>query len=280
MELTKESSLVKTILEYAGGTTGKIVILPTASNMGKEVGAMYTDFFSELCDDVTYHLIDTRDDAHGPELLRNLSDASLIFFTGGDQLKITSLLGGSPVMEIVRKARSNNVLVAGTSAGATAMSNTMITYGPADSMLKGNLKMSPGMGLVENIVIDSHFVKRGRISRLLHMVAQNPGMLGVGLSEDTGILVDPDSRLFEVLGSRQVVVVDGRKIRHANIAAVRDNRPFSVTDVRVHVLGPKYRYNYQSHEITIPVQENYDLGLEKPSELGDLPYRPMDMNDW
>ncbi|MHA2503009.1 MAG: cyanophycinase [Candidatus Kariarchaeaceae archaeon] len=280
MELTSDSPLVEAIVKYSGGKQGKIVILPTASSHGHEVGQLYLEVFSEFCDSVSYHVIDTREDAHDQEVIEDIETASGLFFTGGDQLKITSLLGGSPIMSIVREAQQRSIFVAGTSAGAAAMPDTMITYGPADSMLKGNLKMSPGIGLVSHMVIDSHFVKRGRISRLLHLVSTNPGTMGVGLSEDTGILIYPNKDYFEVVGSRQVVLVDGRRSRHANIASIRDQQPFSVTDVKVHVLGPKYGYDYREHEIRIPTDDQYSDHMKVPREVAEMPYRPLNDHDW
>jgi cyanophycinase len=229
---------------------------------------------------VSYHVIDTREDAHDHACVENIETANGIFFTGGDQLKITSLLGGSPIMDIVKKAQAQSIFIAGTSAGAAAMPETMINYGAADSMLKGNVKMSPGIGLVNNMVIDSHFVKRGRISRLMYLVSTNPGIMGVGLSEDTGILIYPNKKYFEVIGSRQVVLVDGRRSRHANIASIRDQQPFSVTDVKVHVLGPQYGYYYEKHEIRVPPEGKYSDGLEVPREVADMPYRPLNDHDW
>jgi cyanophycinase len=275
MELSASNPLVQLFIEKSGGKSGKITVLPTASDYGRKVGDLYTEMFSELCDDVMPYLIEKRTDAERPDLLRRLEDSTGIFFTGGDQLKITSLLGGSSVMKFLIKAKNNGVFIAGTSAGASAMPETMISWGVADTILKGNLQMSPGMGLVRNMVIDSHFIKRGRISRLFNLVAQNPGKLGVGLAEDTGILIDSSSDRphFKVVGKRQVTIVDGSEVDHTNIASVREGHPFSITNVRVHLLGHGYEYHCLTKSITIP--EKSELSDEVVSvEVYDLPYKP------
>jgi len=158
------------------------------------------------------------------------------------------------------------------------LTHTMISWGRADRMVKGNLQMAPGMGLVEGMVIDSHFVKRGRISRLMHLAAENPGILGVGLAEDTGILITitPDVAEFVVIGSRQVVLVDGKEVIHSNMPKIPENYPFSVTNVRVNILGPGYRFNLHTHEI-IPSTEKIQIAMHEPEKISDLPYRPITM---
>lgn len=276
MELSMDNPLVKKFIELANGKNAKITILPTASDLGEEVGALYAETFREFCPDTEYFVIDERKDAESPALLRRLKRSTGVFFTGGNQLRITSLLGGSKVMKLLREGSKRGIIIAGTSAGATAMSSTMISWGRADIMLKGNLQMSPAMGLINNMVIDSHFVKRGRISRLLHVVAQHPGILGIGLAEDTGILLNSISNphVFDVVGSRQVIVVDGRDIKHSNMPQLSEHLPYSVTDVRVHVLGPNYSYDYLNHLVIPPENIEQITKISKPSlDVKEMPYR-------
>jgi cyanophycinase len=275
MALTDQNPLIKTFTDLSRGQRGTITILPTASDYGEEMGSLYLDIFKQFCPDVEYHILNERKDADNEELIRRLRRSTGIFFTGGDQLRITSLLGGSKVMKILHQTERQGIIVAGTSAGASAMSNTMISWGRADKMTKGNLQMSPGLGLIKNIVIDSHFVKRGRITRLLHVVAQNPGILGVGLTEDTGILLDrgKTQREFTVIGSRQVFIVDGQNIEHSNMAKITENHPFSVTNVSVHSLGPGYSYNFDTHQITYPEVDNKQMKIRN-QKLSDKPYIP------
>jgi cyanophycinase len=273
MELSKTNPLVTLFIEKSGGRKGIITILPTASDFGQQVGILYLEAFRELCDDVEYFLIENRSDAENPTLLAHLEKSTGVFFTGGDQLKITSLLGGSSVMKFIRKAKEKKIFIAGTSAGASAMSETMIAWGPSDSMAKGTLQMSPGIGLIRRLVIDSHFVNRGRISRLFQLIAQHPGMLGVGLAEDTGILIDlsEEEPKFLVVGSRQVVLVDGRGISHTNIASVDENQPFSLLNVQVHILGPGYAYNCNTNQVIIP---KVSPALKQESKASELPFKP------
>ncbi|MHA2031511.1 MAG: cyanophycinase [Candidatus Kariarchaeaceae archaeon] len=276
MELSSKNPIVRKFVELAGGKAAKITILPTASDYGHEIGPLYKDAFLELCDDVDFFIIDDRNDADDEKCLNRLKDATGVFFTGGNQLRITSLLGGSQFIKILRSKIEDGIIVAGTSAGASAMSNTMITWGRADEMVKGNLQLSPGLGFIANMVIDSHFVKRGRISRLLHLVALNPGSLGIGLAEDTGILVSKDQSypFLEVIGSRQVILVDGRSITHSNIANVKGKRPYTVTDVKVHVLGPQYKYDFDNHDIIIPDSIDDKYEVQEPTMVSELPFKP------
>ncbi|MCH8905971.1 MAG: cyanophycinase [Candidatus Heimdallarchaeota archaeon] len=274
MELRPKNPLVKTFIDYSGGHKAKITVLPTASDFGREVGSLYRDAFLKYTDDVKYFLIDKREDANDQELCEWLTESTGVFFTGGNQLRITTLLGGSEVEKIIRKKIDQGIMLAGTSAGASVMSSTMITWGRADRMVKGNLQMSPGMGWIRGMVIDSHFVKRGRISRLLHLVSEHPGSLGIGLAEDTGILLTRDVSEFEVIGSRQVVVVDGRSISHSNMPKLREARPFSVTDVKIHVLGSGYKYDFMNHSVTVPDDSKDIIELEVPAEERSLPYVP------
>ena len=276
MRLTNKSPIVKKFIELSGGRSGVITILPTASEIGLEVAQTYKDFFKELCDDVDFYIIEKREDTENKELLSRLKISSGIFFTGGDQQRITSLLGGSQVLDLVKKRLKSNVIIAGTSAGAAAMSEPMISWGPADSMTKGQLHLSPGLGFISEMVIDSHFIKRGRISRLFHLVSLNPGTLGLGLAEDTGCLFKVGENYFEVLGSRNVTIVDGRHIKHTNIAKLEEKRPFTVTNMLVHVLGPKYKYDYKNFEIILPTDLEEALDLEEPGTITDLPFRPCD----
>lgn len=276
MELSSANPLVQKFVEYAGGKKGKITVLPTASDYGHEIGPMYKDTFRELCDDVEYFLIDDRNDADDESCLNRLKESTGIFFTGGNQLRITSLLGGSQLLEIIKSRVKDGIIIAGTSAGASAMSTTMITWGRADEMVKGNLQLSPGIGFIPDMVIDSHFVKRGRISRLLHLVALNPGSLGIGLAEDTGILLTDDENypIFEVIGSRQVIIVDGRSVSHSNIANVKEKRPYTVTDVKVHTLAPHYKYDFKKFEVILPDSFDETYEIEEPSMVSELPFKP------
>lgn len=275
MALSPENPLVKTFVDGSGGKDSVITILPTASDFADEVGPLYENLFSELSRDVEYFVIDRRDHTENPRLIERIKRSTGIFFTGGNQLRITSLLGGSPLMKSINKARKKGIFIAGTSAGASAMSSTMIAGGKSDVMYKGGINLSPGLGFISNAVIDSHFIKRGRITRLLNVVSLNPGTIGLGLSEDTGILFKEGQGLIQVIGSRQVIVVDGSGISHTNIASIPENKPFSVTDVRVHVLGNHYGFDLQTRELYIPSKEMMADSPDFEASVGDLPYFPV-----
>ena len=275
MELLPTNPLVKTFIAGSGGEDGVITILPTASDFALEVGPLYESLFSELAKDVEFFIIDRRDHTENPRLIERIERSDGIFFTGGNQLRITSLLGGSPLMKAINRARKRGVFIAGTSAGASAMSSTMIAGGKSDAMFKGSVDLSPGLGFISNAVIDSHFIKRGRITRLLNVVSLNPGTLGIGLSENTGILFREGQGMVQVIGSRQVIIVDGSSISHTNIASLPEKKPFSVTDVRIHVLGNHYGFDLQTRELFIPSKEEMEDSPDFDTTVGDLPYVPV-----
>jgi cyanophycinase len=180
--------------------------------------------------------IHKRSETSDPAKLALFDDAAGVFFTGGDQLRISSQIGDTPVEVRVRELFRSGGVVAGTSAGAAMMSETMLVRGSSqESHRIGDLHMAPGLGLVQDTVIDQHFAERGRIGRLLGAVAHNPRVLGIGLDEDTAILIE--DRTFSVLGRGAVYVVDGEGISHSNIAEAENERALSMHDVRLHVLS-------------------------------------------
>ena len=160
----------------------------------------------------------------------------MVFFTGGDQLRITNLLGGSDLLKTLLGHYQRGGVIAGTSAGAAAMSQAMIYQGHAGHALrKGNVQMTPGMGFIRNAVVDSHFTQRGRFSRLLEVVTSNPGVIGLGLDEDSGVVVRDGDRI-EAIGSGVVVVIDGHDMRYSNVTQVRMGQAIAEEGVRVHTL--------------------------------------------
>lgn len=163
-------------------------------------------------------------------------NASLVFFTGGDQLRITSVLGGTPLYKTIKQRYENGCIFVGTSAGASVMSDTMIVTGPdEESPRKCTLKMAPGLGFIKEVIIDQHFAQRGRIGRLLVGMAENPQSLGIGIDEDTAIIVN-ESAKFKVIGSGAVYVLDGRNITYSNVSEQHPDDIFSIFGVVMHVL--------------------------------------------
>lgn len=224
-----------------------LVIMTAATEVPKELAAKYDTAFRKLG---VRHIrtldIATREDGHSDSRLKKLKDAGLIFFTGGDQLRITSQLADSPVFRCVQELYHKGVTIAGTSAGAAAMPATMLISGPGDESGRiSALGMAPGLGLIEGVVIDSHFAERGRIGRLLGAVAQNPANLGIGIDEDTAIIVEAQQR-FQVLGSGAVYVVDGADISYSSLSEKRAEGVLSIYGVRLHVLGEGDSFDLES----------------------------------
>ena len=185
-----------------------------------------------------------------------INNSNLLFFTGGDQLRITSMIGGSPIYDAVKNLCANGGLIAGTSAGASVMSDTMIVQGEDDeSPHKCTLKMSPGLGLVNNIIIDQHFAQRGRIGRLLTAIAQNPEVLGIGIDEDTAIVVS-DKGTAEVIGSGAVYFIDGSSIDYSNVSEQYSDEVLSMFNVKLHVLKEGNRFNLLDK---VPFEEDKDF---------------------
>ncbi|MCX7745886.1 MAG: cyanophycinase [Clostridia bacterium] len=245
-----ESKILKYVVNLIGGPEGRLLILTTASEVQGEVGTEYREVFGKLgVNNIDVLDINSRDEANMDENCDRIRNASGIFFTGGDQLRITSILGGTKANEALKEAYLNGVVIIGTSAGASVMSSTMIVDGNSnDPARKCTTKMAPGLGLLEEAIIDQHFEQRGRIGRLLCGVAENPYMLGIGIDEDTAIRVYPDAH-FEVLGSNAVTVLDGRSIKSSNVSELKPDEILSITDVTLHVLANGYGFNMQDREV-------------------------------
>lgn len=219
--------------------SGKLVISTLASNYGDELWEVYRKLFSSMGVKHIKHLgINHRDESAKDPRLDMLADAKAVFFTGGDQLRITTRLGGTAVAERIEQIYRQGGIVAGTSAGATALGEMMLVGHPGGGINKVGavLQMTTGLGLAKNMIIDQHFSERGRIRRLLGAVAQNPRMLGIGIDEDTAVEVENDGK-FYALGSGAVYVVDGRDLSYTNISEASFSRALSVFGVKLHVLS-------------------------------------------
>jgi cyanophycinase len=247
---TGECSILKTFVNLSYERGGKVTIITTATEMPVEAGNQYKDIFTGLGVKETRILdINSRDDADLDSNAKLLYESSGIFFTGGDQLRITSILGGTRVYLALHAAYGAGAVIAGTSAGASAMSRTMIVDGNSnDPARKCTLKMAPGLGLLERALIDQHFHQRGRIGRLLCGVAENPSILGIGIDEDTAIRVFSDEH-FEVLGSNSVTVVDGRSIKSSNVSELKPDENLAIANVVLNVLPSGYGYNMATREV-------------------------------
>ena len=235
-----ETGILKRIIsESKHKENSRIEVITTASKIPKEIGPEYVKALHYLgADNVDVLNIERREQAMDPEVLDRLKAADVVMFTGGDQLRLTSILGGTPFHDILlNKYRNEDFIYAGTSAGAAAASNNMIYQGSSsEALLKGEVKITSGLGLIDGVVIDTHFVQRGRIGRLFQSVVGNPKTLGIGLGEDTGLLIT-NNNLMEAIGSGLVILVDGREIKDTNLTQVELGQPISINHLVTHVLS-------------------------------------------
>lgn len=232
-----ELGILKRIVEETGGETSRIEVVTTASMIPHEVGDNYLSAFGKIgCTNVGVMHIRNRADAANEDYIKRISECDALMFSGGNQMRLTSTFGGTNFLQILMKRyqHEDGFVVAGTSAGAMAMSNTMIYEGNATrAHLKGEVKITTGLGFMQDVIFDSHFEKRGRFGRLAQAVATNPSCIGIGLGEDTGMLIT-NGNLMEAIGSGLVMIVDGHDIRHSNIADIPDGNPISLENLKVH----------------------------------------------
>ena len=242
-----DRAILREVAGRAQGKGGRLCVVTVATQLPEEVAAEYRAVFKEL-DVPTVDVLDirTREQAYDEANVRKLSEASVIFFTGGDQLRITSQIGDSLVYRCMQEVYRRGGVIVGTSAGAAAMPETMLIAGPSDESHRiSALEMAPGLALIDNVVIDSHFAERGRMGRLLGSVAQNPRNLGLGIDEDTAIVVT-GGRQFKVIGSGAVYVVDGSSISYSSLSLENPAGIVSIDDVRLHVLGADDHFDLEA----------------------------------
>ena len=241
----KENSpqILRRFVELAGGDAADIVVIPTAS-LSPSTGTRYERLFAELGAHRVISLdFDTRRDAEEPGRLERLGKATGIFFTGGNQLRLSTLIGGTSVARAVRKMNAAGVTVAGTSAGAAFISEHMIAFGDEGSTpVAGSVRLAPGLGLTNRFIIDQHFRQRDRLGRLITALAYNPFAVGIGLDEDTAAFIGPDETI-EVEGSGGVTIVDPSEVSHSSIGEVPEGQPVCVLGLRLHILVAGATFN-------------------------------------
>jgi cyanophycinase len=248
-----EAGILKRIIEESKyKNQSRIEVITTASKIPKEIGPEYVKALSYLgANNVDVLNIERREQAMDPEVLSRLKAADVVMFTGGDQLRLTSILGGTPFHDLLLdKYQNEDFIYAGTSAGAAAASNNMIYQGSSsEALLKGEVKITSGLGLIDGVVIDTHFVQRGRIGRLFQAVVGNPKTLGIGLGEDTGLLITNNK--MEAIGSGLVILVDGREIKDTNLTQVELGHPISINHLVTHVLSMNDTFDLDTFKMTI-----------------------------
>jgi cyanophycinase len=248
-----ERVILREVARYLNG--GRLVLATVASHQPEGYFGVYQKAFADLgIEDLVELYVQDRAETLDPEKLRLFDSAAGVFFSGGDQLRISSQIGDTPIEQRVREIHERGGVIAGTSAGASMMSETMLVKGTSGESHKiGDLHMAPGLGLVRNVIIDQHFAERGRFGRLFGAVAHNPRELGIGIDEDTALVLQ-DSH-FKVVGSGCVYVADGAAVTYSNIAEARPERALSMYDIRLHVLSSG---------------DSFDLAKRRPAVVPDV----------
>ncbi len=252
-----ELGILRRIVDEAGGIDCRIEVITTASTIPYEVGNNYLNAFGKIgCTNVGVMHIRNRQEVNEEEYLKRIEKCDAVMMTGGNQLRLSATFGGTTFLRaILNRYENENFVVAGTSAGAMAMSNTMIYEGNAiRAHLKGEVKITTGLGFIDDVIIDSHFEKRGRFGRLSQAVATNPQCIGIGLGEDTGMLITEGNKM-EAIGSGLVMIIDGHEIRHSNIADIPDGNPISIENIKVHFCEKGNGFYLRERRFEMEMQE-------------------------
>ena len=247
-----ELQILSRIILETKGKDSHIEVITTASSIPEEVGENYLKAFNKLgCNNVRVMHIGNREDALNNEYIERIKTCDGVLFTGGNQLRLSSIFGGTEILDILHDRYLNEkFVIAGTSAGGMAMSNTMIYHGSShEAFMKGDVKITTGLAFIANVIIDSHFVTRGRFGRLVQAVAANPGCIGIGLGEDTGVLITEGNHL-EAIGSGLVIIFDGHHIRHSNLADLKEGSPISIEHMIVHVMAKGNIYDLKERKFS------------------------------
>ncbi|HEX8269984.1 MAG TPA: cyanophycinase [Flavobacterium sp.] len=251
-EFSKYGILRRILDESAKGNDSRVEIITTASTIPDEMGKGYVKAFTRLgATNVGVAKIQTREDVVDNAFIERIKAADVAFFTGGDQIRLTSLLGGSEILKLIKhKLQKENFIYAGTSAGAAAASDSMVFQGILRNALKkGEIRVAQGFGLVDDIVIDTHFMKRGRIGRLCQIVVTNPGLLGVGLEENTGLLIK--GRNMEAIGFGSIILIDGHTIKDSNLLEVGAGDTLSIDGMTLHTMSTRDMFDLETRRLKI-----------------------------
>jgi len=249
-----ETGILKRIITESAHQEGsKIEVITTASQIPELVSTEYISAFKHLnVNNINILDIRNREDTANPEYLQRIKEADVVMFSGGDQLRLSAIFGGTEFLQILKKRYKNdNFIIAGTSAGAAAASAHMIYRGSSnEALIKGHVQITAGLGFIDSVFVDTHFVQRGRIGRLLYAVASNPGILGIGLGEDAGLLITGGA-IMEAIGSGLIILVDGRNMVETNIYDVEIGSPVSIENLKVHVMSIYDKYDLLQHKLLI-----------------------------
>ncbi|MEF2551671.1 cyanophycinase [Aurantimonas sp. A2-1-M11] len=260
---SSRADILREVISLSAARSPVIGVITTASSIPDDVFAAYHDVFLAIgASEVLDVRVREREDAQDPAFIEMIRRSDVIFISGGDQMRLTSIFGGSLALREIRQRRMDGAVVAGTSAGAACQAATMIYGGPADdSLRKGAVKMSAGFGFVEGVIIDTHFLERGRFSRLMEVGTTNPEYVGVGLGEDAAVLFQGDR--LRAFGPGHVVLVDSSRITGSNVFDLNDGEAVSVQNVIMHALVDGYGYSLSDRRVLTPD----DLRAESPELL-------------
>lgn len=242
------------VISETGKSNPKLCVITLATNLPVEVANDYKAAFKSIGHSkVSFMHFNLRSKADEAKNIALIKSCDAVLFSGGDQLKLTSLLGGTELLKLIKERyyKEAKFVIAGTSAGAAAMSDTMIIAGSSvDAMIKGELELTNGLDLINSVFIDTHFTQRGRFGRIIQTVTCNPGVLGIGLGEDTAIVIYRGEEL-EVVGSGLVVIVDGTSIEYTDLTELCNGEPITVEGIKMHILGPGKRFSFEDKKIKI-----------------------------
>lgn len=243
-----DCKILREFVRRAGGTKARIVIMTAATELPREVGENYIRVFERLgAEDVRIVDTVTRDDARSSSALEAIENATGIFFTGGDQARITGIIKGTELDEAIHKRYSEGAVIGGTSAGAAVMPDVMIIEGDSETHPRMNVvDMGPGMTFLPGVVIDQHFSQRGRLGRLLSALAQQPAVLGFGIDENTAVVVNGNE--FDVIGEGVVTIVDVAEISHCNLEDILKDEALAICGAKLHILPEGYRFNLETRK--------------------------------
>jgi len=242
-EKLSNPTILEKFIKLCGGKDSRIIVIPTASRL-EDTGQRYVDLFHELgAGEVVSIAIETRKDANREDYLEELQSADGVFITGGNQLRLSTILGGTPVAQAIRKLNAHGTHIAGTSAGAAIMPEHMIVGGGGGSTpTEDGVTLAPGLGLTNCFIIDQHFRQRDRLGRLLSALSYNPFVTGIGLDEDTAAFID-SSGVFEVVGSGAITVVDPGNLEYSSMGHVKSGDPVTLIGLHLHILAEGSRFD-------------------------------------
>ncbi len=246
-------SILRQVIEVTGKKKPHIEVIATATTHPKETAAEYAKAFASYGIKSGHIMINRYKQVETKKFVQRLKKCDAVFFTGGDQLRLTTLLGGTCIPELLlnRYNREKNFVIAGTSAGAAAMSATMIVSGsPQDALIKGHLQLSNGFSFLANVFIDTHLTQRGRFGRLMHTVSCNPAVLGLGLGEDTAAIIRK-GEIIEIRGSGLAIIVDGLGISYSDLTDISDGCPITIEGLRVHVLAKGKFFSLRERKVLL-----------------------------